>query len=179
MREKTERPYLTTTQAARLCHLSPSTLLRAIRDKKIRAFSTPGGHFRIERSSLEEYARQAGIRSKPLGEKRPKIMLVQSGKEERARLSRGLSEDKEFDILEAGTCFEAGYLMAEARPAAVILDADTPFSGDEIVSSFARHGAKVLILEGKAAAPRGDVARRFKKPVTPQEIKEALGILLN
>lgn len=41
-------PRLTTPQAARLVGISPATMLRAVRAKKIKSFRTPGGHFRID-----------------------------------------------------------------------------------------------------------------------------------
>ena len=42
---------LTTTQAAIAIGLSPSTVLRALKDGKLKSFKTPGGHYRV---SLEE-----------------------------------------------------------------------------------------------------------------------------
>lgn len=51
MKKKPEPPTphrsLTTTQAAAIVGLSPSTVLRAIKDGKLKAWATPGGHWRV------------------------------------------------------------------------------------------------------------------------------------
>ncbi len=39
--------FITSTQAARLAGVSSSTILRALISRKIRSFTTPGGHFRV------------------------------------------------------------------------------------------------------------------------------------
>lgn len=54
---KTEKLY-TTTQAATMLNLSPSTVLRAVKDKQLKAGHTPGGHFRIPESAIEAFRRQ-------------------------------------------------------------------------------------------------------------------------
>lgn len=54
---KPEKRY-TTTEAAKLLSLSPSTVLRAVKDKMLKTHTTPGGHFRIPASSVEAFRRQ-------------------------------------------------------------------------------------------------------------------------
>ncbi len=53
---KTEKRY-TTTQAAKILGLSPSTVLRAVKDKALAAHTTPGGHFRIPAPAVEAFRR--------------------------------------------------------------------------------------------------------------------------
>lgn len=50
----------TTTEAAKLLSLSPSTVLRAVKDKMIKTQTTPGGHFRIPASCVEEFRLRLG-----------------------------------------------------------------------------------------------------------------------
>ena len=38
---------LTTGQAARYCHVSQATIINWIKKGKLRAYATPGGHYRI------------------------------------------------------------------------------------------------------------------------------------
>lgn len=54
---KTEKRF-TTTQAAKILGLSSSTVLRAVKDKMLRAQTTPGGHFRILESSVDAFNRR-------------------------------------------------------------------------------------------------------------------------
>jgi excisionase family DNA binding protein len=94
---KENRRYLTTTQAARLAHLSPSTLLRAIQDKKLQAFSTPGGHFRVDPASLQSFIKASNVGPKD----RRQVLVVPVTSPERDRLLRDLKADEGFTVAEA------------------------------------------------------------------------------
>jgi excisionase family DNA binding protein len=48
--------YVTTTQYAKYTGMSPSTVLRAVISKQIKAVRTPGGHFRIPAGVLIDKA---------------------------------------------------------------------------------------------------------------------------
>jgi excisionase family DNA binding protein len=89
--------YLTTTQAARMAHLSPSTLLRAIQGKKLQAFSTPGGHFRIDPTSLQSFIKASNVGS--LDKRR--VLVIPVSLPERNRLIRDLKAHEGFSVAEA------------------------------------------------------------------------------
>lgn len=46
--------FLTVSQVAEQLALSPVTIYRYIRDKKLEAVQTPGGHWRIKQASVED-----------------------------------------------------------------------------------------------------------------------------
>lgn len=46
--------FLTTTQAAKYLNISMATLKKIIIQGKIKAFKTPGGHYRIRKADLLE-----------------------------------------------------------------------------------------------------------------------------
>ena len=50
-----EASYLTTGQAARLCSVTPDTILKWIKRGRLTGTRTAGGHYRIERGDLEPY----------------------------------------------------------------------------------------------------------------------------
>ena len=50
-----DRP-LTTGQIARICHVSPATVLNWIHDRGLNAYATPGGHYRVQPSDLKSFA---------------------------------------------------------------------------------------------------------------------------
>ncbi len=50
---KSAPSWITTAKAARLLHVSPSTMLRACEAGKYRCFKTPGGHYRVDPKGLE------------------------------------------------------------------------------------------------------------------------------
>jgi excisionase family DNA binding protein len=49
------REFITTGQAASLCSVTPDTVLKWIKAGKIPASRTPGGHYRISRSDVEQF----------------------------------------------------------------------------------------------------------------------------
>jgi len=51
---------LTTGEAAALCGLARSTLRRAVSQRLITAWHTPGGHLRFSRAECLEFARSLG-----------------------------------------------------------------------------------------------------------------------
>jgi len=52
--------WLTTGQAARFCSVKPDTVLKWIKKGRLSAIRTAGGHYRVERSSLEGVVSRAG-----------------------------------------------------------------------------------------------------------------------
>lgn len=122
--KKETRRYLTTTQAARLAHLSPSTLLRAVQGKKLKAFSTPGGHFRIDPASLDAFLRSSGVHN---GKKQ--IWLVRLSASERQKLLKTLSGDAAFSLVDDTDLAE--------KPCLILLDSLT--AGSKKISSADLH----------------------------------------
>jgi excisionase family DNA binding protein len=50
-----EKP-LTTGEIARICQVSQATVLNWIRDRGLKAYATPGGHYRVIPSDLQAFA---------------------------------------------------------------------------------------------------------------------------
>lgn len=46
---------MTTTSAAKVCGVSSSTLLRAVKARKIKASKTPGGHYRVTLADVRAF----------------------------------------------------------------------------------------------------------------------------
>lgn len=53
--KKQLKEYITTGQAASLCSVTPDTVLKWIKAGKIPASRTPGGHYRISRTDVEQF----------------------------------------------------------------------------------------------------------------------------
>jgi excisionase family DNA binding protein len=50
-----EKP-LTTSEIARICQVSPATVLNWIHNRGLVAFTLPGGHYRVLPADLQEFA---------------------------------------------------------------------------------------------------------------------------
>ena len=55
------RKWLTPTFIAEYCQVSNGTVLQWIKDNKLKAFSLPGGHYRIEKGVFREFLVHYGI----------------------------------------------------------------------------------------------------------------------
>jgi excisionase family DNA binding protein len=49
---------LTTGDIARACQVSQATVINWIRDRGLHAYTTPGGHFRVQVNDLQSFAAQ-------------------------------------------------------------------------------------------------------------------------
>jgi excisionase family DNA binding protein len=118
----------TTHTAARLCRVTPMTVIRWIDEGRIKAFRTPGGHRRILRADLEEFCRGAGI---PVDEHfldvHNRILIVDDEQiivDLLTDVIKGLGEG--FEIASAMNGFEAGRTVATMRPQLIFLDLKMP-----------------------------------------------------
>jgi excisionase family DNA binding protein len=112
-----------THEAARICRVTPMTVIRWIEDGRIPAFKTAGGHRRIQRADLEAFCRERGIPCDPLHVGRRRVLVVSVDAEERDQLAaavRGASPEVVVDV--ARDAFEGGRLLAASRPHLVIFD---------------------------------------------------------
>lgn len=66
---KSRKDHMTTTSAAILACVSPSSLLRAVKAGQIASFQTPGGHHRVDPDEVVEFFR-SDKRVTPLRKKR-------------------------------------------------------------------------------------------------------------
>jgi excisionase family DNA binding protein len=129
-----DRRFFTTTEIARYCEVSNDGVLKWIKAGKLRAFATPGGHYRIGASDFREFLTAYAF---PIQE------TFFGGIEEHARATRVLIVDDEADQREillrrlrkinpawlldvAGDGYEAGIKIGVSRPDLVILDLMMP-----------------------------------------------------
>jgi excisionase family DNA binding protein len=57
MEENKQMEYMTVEEAAKFLQVNQETIRRALRDKKIKGDKTVIGQWKVERASLEEYAK--------------------------------------------------------------------------------------------------------------------------
>src|SRR3989442_11569545 len=68
------RRYLTPGEVARRCQVSVGTVKNWIEAGQLEAFRTPGGHFRIKSSPLQQFQSAFGFPADP--DDRPRILVV-------------------------------------------------------------------------------------------------------
>ena len=120
----------TTFEAAKICHVSPLSIINWVNAGRLPAFRTPGGHRRIRREDLVRFMRDNGI---PVpdeikdGSGRRKVLVVDDEAAIREILSEHLTtRSQPYEVLTAADGFEAGRLVASNRPEVVLLDLRMP-----------------------------------------------------
>jgi len=118
--------YLTTAQVAKLLMVSPASVRLWISKGWINAQVTPGGHRRILRRDVEQFARQRGL---ALATDRDalRILVVDDDTQFAEYLREVLSRfGDQVEVAVANTGFEAGYLAREFKPEVMLLDLMMP-----------------------------------------------------
>jgi excisionase family DNA binding protein len=122
----TTKAVFTTFEAARMCHVSPLSIINWVNAGKLPAFRTPGGHRRIRREDLVAFMRESGL---PLPEElrsastRPRVLIADDDRNTRDALAHYLTtRARPFEVATTGSTFDAGRLLASFHPDFVVLD---------------------------------------------------------
>ena len=125
-----DKAVFTTFEAAKLCHVSPLSIINWVNAGRLPAFRTPGGHRRIRREDLVRFMRDNGM---PLPEElregsgRPRVLVVDDEASIREVLTEHLTtREKPYEVMAAADGFEAGRLVATFKPDVVLLDLRMP-----------------------------------------------------
>ena len=121
-------------EVANICGVVNQTAINWIKNGYLKAFTTPGGQYRVYAENLVEFLKSRGMRiPDELAEiaeaydEASTMMIVDDDKELNNLLKSFLEkkfEDRE--IFQAFDGFEAGVIISEKRPRYIILDIDLP-----------------------------------------------------
>ena len=121
-------------EVANLCGVVNQTAINWIRNGYLKAFTTPGGQYRIYAEDLTGFLDSRGMRVPSELEDRFKedvdwggVLVVDDDAELNDLLKRWFARKlPAFAVHQAFDGFEAGRLLAEKRPGFVVLDIDLP-----------------------------------------------------
>lgn len=127
--QMSEQELLTTSEVARYCRVTPDGVVKWIRSEKLRAFATPGGHYRIAKDDFRAFLERFGM---PIDQdffaaERPRILVVDDEPVIVEIISRCLQDDREGYVIETAVDgYDAGFKLGSFRPDLVILDLMMP-----------------------------------------------------
>ena len=128
-------------EVANICGFKNQTAINWIKKGDIKAFTTPGGQYRVYPEDLIEFMSSRNMRiPKELlglaesGTSRRKVLIVDDDEQLNSMIKQFLMKKfPEFTITQAFNGFEAGKLVAEEKPGLIILDIDLPgINGHEL-----------------------------------------------
>ncbi|MFA6092254.1 MAG: response regulator [Elusimicrobiota bacterium] len=116
------KAFYTTGEVARMMGVSPATIFRAVENGQLKSATTPGGHNRITRKELEDFAKSMGIPPERLGSDKMRILIVEDNMAELRMIQRTFQSDPDFDVQATASGYGAGYLTKAFRPDVILLD---------------------------------------------------------
>ena len=179
----------TTFETAKICHVSPLSIINWVNAGRLPAFRTPGGHRRIRRDDLIRFMKDNGI---PLpdelqeGSGKSRVLIVDDDAAIRDLLAEHFKErTPSYDVSVAADGFEAGRLVATYRPDVVVLDLRMPgLDGFQICRTIKAapesSGTTVIAMTGfyspeiEARILECGALRCFAKPVDPETLAASI-----
>jgi excisionase family DNA binding protein len=188
-----EKAVFTTFEAAKLCHVSPLSIINWVNAGRLPAFRTPGGHRRIRREDLARFMRENGI---PLPEElrdgsgRSRVLVVDDEAAIRDVIAESLSHrPTPYEVMVAADGFEAGRLVATFRPDVVLLDLRMPgldgFQVCRTIKGDSETASTIVIAmtgyhtqETEARIVECGAVRCLSKPIEPSAVAVAIDVAL-
>jgi len=187
---KKDRP-LTTGEVATYCHVSKESVVKWIKGGKLKAYRTPGGHYRILKNTLKEFLQAYGmpVDQDYFGVHSRRILIVDDEPAIREMLSRHLiSNGQPYEVETAKDGYEAGHKVASFKPDLLILDIRMPgIDGFEVCRKLkadpVTQGIKIIAITAypnsveKIIACGADVC--LTKPLDLEALKQEVTRLIN
>ena len=185
-----QKSIFTTFETAKLCQVSPLSIINWVNAGRLPAFRTPGRHRRIRREDLVRFMRDTGM---PLPEElregsgKPKVLVVDDDANIREVLSEHLAtRSTPYEVQTAANGFEVGRLVAAFRPDVVLLDLKMAgldgFQVCRTIKADPDTSSTVVIAmtgyfspETEARILECGAVRCFAKPVDPSTLSSFIG----
>ncbi len=133
-----------THDVAKICCVTPTTVIRWIEDGLIPAFKTVGGHRRVRREDLERVCRERNIPfNVPTGSEVGRILVVDDEPVVLELVRDVVKElNHKFEVEVAKDAFDAGRLVVSFRPQLIFLDLMMPgVDGFEVCTRLKKDAA--------------------------------------
>ncbi len=136
------RSFLTTFEISQICEVNPTTVQNWIRDRKLKAHVTPGGHRRVLRADLIRFMETFGMPIPPELTNSPSFILIVDDETDMIELLTAAlrSGGQEVDVAGTQGGVEALLMIGERRPDLLILDIMMPgMNGIEVCEKLKSH----------------------------------------
>ncbi|MCK4738883.1 MAG: response regulator [Deltaproteobacteria bacterium] len=184
-----EKPF-TTGEVAMLSHVSINAVKKWIASGKLKAFKTPGGHFRIRRDDFESFVLRYRfhIKGKLPGEKK-RVLIVDDEPAIVSFLRDTLLQDsEEYDVETAENGYDALIKVGSFRPDLLVLDLRMPgLNGIEVCrrmkEELATSDIKILVVTAFSSTDKDSALISgadycMEKPIHMEEFRSEVKRLL-
>lgn len=181
---------LTSHQAGTLLQVNPSSINKWVKEGRIPAFRTPGGHRRIRAGDLVAFLSQHDMPvPKDLeGASRRRMLIVDDDEAYLRTLERAM-EGQSIDLITCNNAVEALVKVGSFKPHLIVLDILMPGmdgfqTAERLRESPETAEIKVVVVSGamtddmRARAKEAGIAAALAKPVNIEELIGLAGGLL-
>jgi excisionase family DNA binding protein len=182
---------LTTHQAARLLGVSLPTVVKWIKQGRLEAYKTPGGHRRIPETALKQFCQEFGMPAPGLLEasaEAPKVqaiplLLLASYEQDFAELIRDFMRIRvETPIQIASSVMQCGMALGKQGPVVLLIDQLHSNVDPTEVAALDLPGLSTVVLAETQmeaeAFRRLEFYKVLSRPLELEELLEALGLAL-
>ncbi len=159
------RSFLTTFEISQICEVNPTTVQNWVKEGKLKAYVTPGGHRRIRREDLIAFMNEFRMPIPPQLNATPPFVLIVDDEQEVVDLLTSVMQtgDENMEIASAQSGVDALLMIGERKPDLLILDIMMPgMNGIEVCHKL-KAGAATRKL--KIVAMSGDHDPSVRKQV--------------
>jgi len=127
--------FYTTHEVSKFCNVYPTTVINWIREGKLSAYTTPGGHRRIKKEDLLELMQKNNM---PIPEDLTKgqkhvVLVIDDDAKILQMIKTIFSRERDLQVITARSGFEAGLTIYTNMPDIILLDFLMPnMSGFEV-----------------------------------------------
>jgi excisionase family DNA binding protein len=150
-----KRSFFTTFEISEICEVNPTTVQNWVKERKLKAYTTPGGHRRIRREDLVSFMQDFGLPiPKELQASRRLVLIVDDEPGMLEMLtSVMLSGGDQFEVATAPGGVEALLFIGARQPDLLVLDIMMPgMNGFEVCrklkASAATSHIKIVAITG-------------------------------
>jgi excisionase family DNA binding protein len=149
------RSFLTTFEISEICEVNPTTVQNWVKEGKLKAHVTPGGHRRIRREDLIGFMKEFGLPIPSGMEEPPPFILIVDDERDVIELLTAImqSGEEEVEVAGAQSGVDALLMIGERKPDLLILDLMMPgMNGIEVCQKLkagaATKGLKIVAITG-------------------------------
>ena len=178
-------------QMAKYCRVNRLTIQRWINNGMIKAFSLPGGFFRVEIHDFVDFLKKYNMPiPDDLAEFRDKRILVIDDEPEVTKVISSSLEGKPYEIKSVNSGIEGCIVLGTFKPSLVILDVMMPgFDGVQVCREIRKNEVtahtQILVITGFPederikAIKEMDIEEILIKPFNPDDLVEKVDRILS
>src|SRR5204863_5701434 len=135
-----DKEVLTTGEVAKICNVAPRTVSKWFDSGTLKGYRIPGSRDRrIPTSELIKFMKAHGIPLEGIASGRTRVLIVDDEREIVDVMERILTEQTNYEVKTATSCFQAGMECERFKPHVILLDLHIGDNDSRQLTDLVRH----------------------------------------